>query len=155
DLGPQADLQITNSDGQTTAVSGAAISYTIVVTNAGPSDVTGAQVTDSLPGTLTNVTFTATATGGASGFTASGSGNINDTVTMPSGSTITYLVHATFDAAAAGPLTNTAGVTAPASVFDTNPANDSATDFDTNRLDVNGDGMVTLLDAVVVINALN
>src|SRR5207244_3257984 len=38
---PQADLQIGNSDGQTTAVAGAPLTYTIVVTNAGPNSVIG------------------------------------------------------------------------------------------------------------------
>src|SRR5207253_2870977 len=91
-LTPQADLQITNTDGQATAVPGTPITYTIVVTNAGPSNVTGASVADTFPAALLTPTFTATATGGATGFTASGSGNISNTVTLPSGSTITYVV---------------------------------------------------------------
>ena len=70
----------------------AATTYTIVVTNNGPSDVIGATVTDTLPAAVASDTLTAVASGGASGFTASGSGNINDTVNMPVGSTITYTV---------------------------------------------------------------
>ncbi len=66
--------------------------YTIVVSNNGPSDAIGATVTDVLPAAIASDTFTAVATGGASGFTAGGSGNINDTVNMPAGSTITYTV---------------------------------------------------------------
>jgi uncharacterized repeat protein (TIGR01451 family) len=128
---PQTDLQITNTDGQTNAAPGALLTYTIVATNAGPNDVTGVSVADAFPATLTGVTFTAVATGGATGFTASGSGNISDTVNLPSGSTITYTVQATLSAAATGTLANTASVTAPAGVTDTNPANNSATDTDT------------------------
>ena len=37
-LTPEADLSITKTDGQTDAVPGDPISYTIVVSNAGPSD---------------------------------------------------------------------------------------------------------------------
>ena len=60
------------------------------------------------------MTYTASATGGATGFTASGSGNISNTVNMPAGSTITYTVTGTVGPAATGNLTNTATVTAPA-----------------------------------------
>ncbi len=73
-------------------VPGTATTYTIVVTNNGPSNVTGATVTDVMPAAIASDTFTAVATGGATGFTASGSGNINDTVNLPAGSTITYTV---------------------------------------------------------------
>src|SRR5262249_62158830 len=103
---PQADLQITKTDGKTTAVPGSTNTYTIVVTNAGPSSVTGATVTDTFPANFTGVTFTATPTGGATGFTANGRGNINDTVTMPAGRTIPYLATRTTNAGANGSPTN-------------------------------------------------
>ena len=64
---------------------GNSTTYTIVVSNNGPSDVTGAAVTDMLPAAITSATFTAVGSGGASGFTASGSGNISDTVNLPVG----------------------------------------------------------------------
>jgi hypothetical protein len=41
---PQADLQITKTDGSGTYTAGSPITYTIVVSNAGPSSVTGATV---------------------------------------------------------------------------------------------------------------
>jgi len=44
--------------------------------------VVGATVSDPFPGTFTGVTYTATQTGGATGFTASGSGNLADTATF-------------------------------------------------------------------------
>src|SRR5205814_460966 len=105
--------------------------YTIVVTNAGPTNATGVLVRDLFPATFTNVTFTASATGGATGFTASGNGNINDTVTMPSGSTITYRATGTISADLTGSLTNTATVTPPANLNDSDPTNNTATDTDT------------------------
>ena len=64
-----------------------------------------------MPAAIASDTFTAVATGGASGFTASGSGNINDTVNLPVGSTITYTVVANISGSASGNLVNTATVT--------------------------------------------
>ncbi len=126
-----ADLAISKSDGVTSVVPGGTTTYTIVVSNNGPSNVTGATVTDVLPAAITSDTFTAVGSGGASGFTASGSGNINDTVNLPTGSTITYTLHANIASSATGTLVNTATVTAPSGVTDPNLSNNSATDTDT------------------------
>ena len=52
------------------ATAGAKNTYTIVVTNAGPSKVIGAAIHDSFPSTFTSVTYNATQSGGASGFSA-------------------------------------------------------------------------------------
>jgi uncharacterized repeat protein (TIGR01451 family) len=130
-LTPQANLKITKTDNQTTATPGGTLTYVIVVTNDGPSNVTGATVTDTFPATLSGITFTATATGGATGFSASGTGNLSQTVTMPAGSTITYTVQAKVSSAATGTLANTATVAAPAGVTETNTTDNSATDTDT------------------------
>jgi uncharacterized repeat protein (TIGR01451 family) len=126
-----ADLAITKTDGVTSVNPGGTTTYTIVVSNSGPSNVTGATVTDVLPAAITSDTFTAVGSGGASGFTASGSGNINDTVNLPLGSTITYTLLAHIASSATGTLVNTATVTAPAGVTDPNLSNNSATDTDT------------------------
>jgi uncharacterized repeat protein (TIGR01451 family) len=126
-----ADLKVTVNDGKATAVAGTQDTYTIVVTNVGPSKVTGAVIHDTFPSTFTGVTYTATTSGGASGFTASGSGNISNTVTMPPASTITYKATGTISASATGSISNTATVTAPAGATDPNTANNSATDTDT------------------------
>src|SRR5262249_23559592 len=91
-LTPQADLGITNNDFTNFAQPGKSTTYTIVVTNHGPSDVIGAQVTDIFSAMITSATWTSTALDGASGNTASGSGNINDTVNLPAGSSIIYTV---------------------------------------------------------------
>ncbi len=126
-----SDLKVTVNDGKTSIAAGQKDSYTIKVTNVGPSNVSGATVTDTFPGIFTGVTFTATQSGGASGFAASGTGNINDTVTMPSGSVITYKATGKVSSTATGTLSNTATVTAPSGVPDPNTANNTATDSDT------------------------
>ena len=125
-----ANLAITKTDGQATASPGSPITYTIVVTNAGPSTATGASVTDTLPAAITGATWTCLgALGGTC--TASGSGNINATVNLPMGGSVTYSLTGSIDPAATGTLGNTASVTAPSGVTDPNLTNNSATDTDT------------------------
>jgi uncharacterized repeat protein (TIGR01451 family) len=127
---PAADLKVTVTDNKTSIAAGAQNTYTIVVSNAGPSPATGATVTDVFPGIFINVTYTATQVGGATGFNASGSGNINDTVNLPSGGKITYTAKGKVSTAASGTLSNTAKVSKPADLPDPNAANNSATDSD-------------------------
>jgi uncharacterized repeat protein (TIGR01451 family) len=124
---PTADLSITKTDGLTSVNQGAALTYTIVASNAGPSAVVGATVSDVFPAQLSSVTWTCAASGGSS-CPASGSGNIGASVTLLSGGSATFTVTAT--ASGAGTIANTATVTAPAGTND--PAgNNSATDNNT------------------------
>src|SRR6266700_829646 len=127
----RADLKVTVNDGKTATVAGAKNTYTIVVNNIGPSNVSGAVINDSFPNTFTGVGYTATPSGGASGFSATGSGDIHDTVAMPAGSKITYKATGTISASATGSIADTATVSAPSGVTDPNLANNSATDTDT------------------------
>ena len=150
-VGVIADLAITKTDGVSSVVPGTSTTYTIVVVNNGPSDVTGATVSDTLPAAITTDTFTAVGSGGASGFSASGSGNLSDTVNLPAGSTITYTLLANINSSATGSLTNTATVTTPGGVTDSNPANNSATDTDT--LTPQAELAITKTDGVASVNA--
>src|SRR5438477_2251154 len=61
-LTPEADLSITKDDGAATAVPGTNDTYTVTVTNSGPSTVTGATVSDVLPAGTTFVSATNGAT---------------------------------------------------------------------------------------------
>jgi uncharacterized repeat protein (TIGR01451 family)/fimbrial isopeptide formation D2 family protein len=108
---------------------GGSVTYTIAASNAGPSNATGATVADTFPASLT-CTWTCAGAGGGT-CTAAGSGNINDTVNLPSGGSVTYTASCTVSASATGTLANTATVTAPAGVTDPVPGNNSATDSDT------------------------
>jgi len=128
-LTPQVDLAITKTDGLTSINAGSPTTYTIGVTNSGPSGATGATVADTFAVTLLSPTWTCVASAGSN--CGSGSGNINDTVTVLPGGTLTYTVNATVSGSAAGTLSNTATVTAPGGTTDTNPANNSATDTTT------------------------
>jgi predicted 2-oxoglutarate/Fe(II)-dependent dioxygenase YbiX len=69
--------------------------------------VTGVVIRDSISSAFTEVTYTATRSGGAFGFNASGSGNINNTVTMPAGSNITYKATGAISASAITPVRRT------------------------------------------------
>ena len=126
----QADLQVTKISGGSSVAAGGNVSYVIVVSNAGPSAITGATVTDTFGASLSGVTFTASGTGGASGF-ANGSGNLNQTVNLPVGATITYVVNATVSGSASGTITNSAAVALPAGAVELDAANNLATDVDT------------------------
>jgi uncharacterized repeat protein (TIGR01451 family) len=90
---PSADLAITKTDGVTTATAGGSVTYTIVASNAGPSNAPGATVADTFPAVLT-CTWTCAGAGGGT-CAASGSGNINDTVNLPAGGSTTYTASCT------------------------------------------------------------
>ncbi|MCG6904909.1 MAG: DUF11 domain-containing protein [Rhodobacter sp.] len=125
----EADLSITKTDGLTNVAAGAPLSYTIVATNAGPSDDPNVSVADSFPASLNTCGFTSVAAGGATGNTAASSGDIADTLSMPAGASVTYTASCDVDIAATGTLSNTATLTG--SVTDPDTGNNTATDGDT------------------------
>ena len=127
-LSPMADVAVTKSDGVTSAAPGSTLTYTIVASNAGPSDDPSVTLTDTFPADL-SCTFTSVAGGGATGNTAAGSGNLAEMLSMPSGSTVTYTVTCNINSAATGTLSNTATISG--SETDPNAGNNSATDADT------------------------
>lgn len=122
-----ADLSITKTDGVTSATPGTSVTYTIVTSNAGSSDVTGASVTDTFPTGLT-CTWTCSASAGSS-CTASGTGSISDSADLLNGGSATYTASCLIDSSLTGNLSNTATISSATS--DPNNANNSATDLDT------------------------
>ncbi len=131
---PETDLTITKSDGRATAVPGEtlndiatvtnvgpsdvsgaiitdnlppqllAATYTITVTNDGPSDVAGASIVDAVSDSVNNAAYVRSASGGATGIT-SGSGSINDLLNFPVGSRVNYTLTGTVSGAASDSLT--------------------------------------------------
>jgi uncharacterized repeat protein (TIGR01451 family) len=127
-----ADLVITKTDGLTTVVPGQPVTYTIVVTNRGPSPVTDAPVSDTFPAALTGVTWTCAATAPSNCDTPSGAGPLNATVDLPAGGSATFTATGILAATTpAGTLSNTATVAAPAGATDSDPSNNSATETST------------------------
>lgn len=129
-LTPQADLVMSKDDGSLTAIPGQPVTWTITAASAGPSSAPGATVTDTFPGTITGVNWTCTATPSSSCSAPSGSGNINQSVSLAPGGTATFTATGDLDPGATGTLSNTASVGAPAGVTDLVPANNSDTDTD-------------------------
>jgi len=64
-----ADLAITKTDGWVSMCPGTSTAYTIVVSNLGPSDVSNVPGQGHFAALVTSDSWTATATGGANGFT--------------------------------------------------------------------------------------
>ena len=129
----QADLSVSKDDGLTVIAPGETLEYTVVVSNAGPSDVQGAELTDAIPAEILSWDWSCTAAaGGASGCDpASGlSADFTDTVDLPAGSSLTYTVAAQISLSAAGSLTNTAEVSPPNGVTDPDLTNNDASDQD-------------------------
>jgi len=140
----EVDLSITKDDGQTTYVPGQTVTYTIVVTNNGVGDVTGAVVTDQLPAGTSFLSATNGATYDPTsdmvtflpGTLAAGGGSDSFQLTLAAASIRTGdLVNTTVVTPPPGttdltPGNNTATVTAPPGFVDPTPANNIATDID-------------------------
>ena len=130
---PLVDLGVTVTDGQSAVTWGQALTYTIVVSNAGPTAVpVGATIVETLPATLTGATWTCAASAGTTCPNASGSGAINETTTatIPMGDTLTYTVLATATGSGTGTINNAVTVTAPGGVLDSSTANNTGADVD-------------------------
>ncbi|NBT13062.1 MAG: DUF11 domain-containing protein [Planctomycetia bacterium] len=83
-------LSITKTDGSDTYVPGSPVTYQIIVGNSGPSDLLGGRVLDLLPAAATSGTWTATTAGGATVSQPAGGNDIDVTVDIPVGGTVTF-----------------------------------------------------------------
>jgi len=131
------DLAVTKTDGQLTYSSGTSTTYTIVARNNGPFGVLGATVSDPVPSGIpsANVSYTAVVAGGATtSVTGTQTGAINDVVNLPVGGTVTYTVVVSIPFSFNGNLVNTVTITPPSNITETTPANNSATDTDTQAV---------------------
>ena len=130
-LTPRADLVVTKTDGVASVIPGQSTTYTVTVTNGGPSNAPATAVVDLQPVGAAFTSWTCSPSAGAGCSTTSGSGSINTTVNLPVGATATFTVVAAIDAAATGTFSNTATAAPAAGIVDPTPANNSATDIDT------------------------
>ncbi|MGM9320699.1 beta strand repeat-containing protein [Deinococcus aquaticus] len=131
---PGTDLSVTKTNSVSSVNTGSSTVYTVRVTNAGPSSVTGAVLTDAA---ITGLNVTGVACSGTPGQCTAGTtptaAQLQAGYALPALSsgqfyelTVTGTVTATV-----GSLANTATVAAPSGVTDTNSSNNSVTDTDT------------------------
>lgn len=146
------DLAITKTANPTTVFVGQQLNYTLTVTNNGPLAVVASKVTDSFPSGLSNITWTCSADAGST-CSASGSGDIDDTVNLEVGDTLTYTVTATVNSSAAAELRNTAFV-APSVTDPATDNNSSTAVVNVNRPMDYGDAPASYGDASHIIPAL-
>jgi uncharacterized repeat protein (TIGR01451 family) len=122
------DLSVTAS-GTTSVQPSGTVTYVVDVVNGGPSAANNAVFAYSTATPVTNVTWTCVAVGGGAVCpAASGTGNnINQTIaTFPDGGHLEYTITGKAPAAAQQ-FVDTATITAPAGVTETNTANNTAT----------------------------
>jgi uncharacterized repeat protein (TIGR01451 family) len=129
-IGQTADLAITKTDGVSSVTPGLPVTYTIQASNSGPSAVTNASVVDTFPASLSSISWTCSSSAGSFCAAASGSGNINQTVSLLVGGSATFVATGTLSLAATGTLVNTAAVSPPSGFVDPDLPNNTATDAD-------------------------
>jgi uncharacterized repeat protein (TIGR01451 family) len=132
-----ADLTIAKTNNVTQLVPGGTVIYTLVVTNLGPAEVTGATVTDIAPSGLAFGAWTCSVTNPGSGgsvttacVTGSGVGNVVATVDMKVGAVLTFTVPAAVSTGATGTIVNSASVAPPPGITDPVNNNNAASEVD-------------------------
>ena len=148
--GPQVDLAVTKDDGQDFYLADSTLNYTITFTNNGPADISGAVVSDTMPSQIDTWTWTChsatpatPADYGCDGGTAT---PFSDTIDLPYGASLTYTVAAHVLATATGQLDNTAVITPPSGISETDTDNNTDTDTDQPAsLTIDKDDGVTLI----------
>ncbi len=137
-VNPVADLSITKTDLVSSVNANGTTTYTVVVSNTGPSAANNAVFTDPVASGLSVTSVTCGSPSGGAACPTVG----NTTValmqstgivipTLPSGGSVTFTIGATVTATS-GSVTNTANIAPPGGTTDPTPvANNSASDTDT------------------------
>lgn len=138
-----SDLAITKSDGSDTYSANNSITYTIVVTNSGPSDALGVRVVDNIPPQFASWTWTCTMTNasGCDGVNGSTTNFTDNGLNIQVGGNIEYTVTASLPASATtntASISNTASVLLPGSpsFIDPNLSDNTYTDTDIPYIDL-------------------
>src|SRR5690606_38451791 len=100
-----ADLQVSKSNGVNGVVAGEASRYTVVVTNVGPSPVTGARVVDAITAGLINPSWTCSAVGTTCPL-AGASGSIDVLLDLPVNAVATFVITTQVDAVVGETISN-------------------------------------------------
>ncbi len=145
------DATLTKSDGQTSAVPGSALTYTLVARNTSTFDVYGALLQDTLPASLHSAAWTCAALAPSACAMTSGVGHLNLLVDIAANDAVTVTLTANLATTATGSLINTATLSLPVGLTDPNPANNTATDI--NTLTPQADVSLTKTDGLTQTNA--
>lgn len=127
-----ADLVIQKT-GPTQVYRGQPMSYTIIIGNNGPTNVTNATFNDNLPAGITNVTYGGcVSTGGAVCPTildySISNTNFSGTIPfLPANATVTFTIYLNAPLSPGSSFTNTATVTPPSGITDPNNSTNSST----------------------------
>lgn len=124
---PVSDLAITKQANPEPVAVGSQLTYTLVVTNNGPSTANGIVLTDNIPNTVTNPQYSLD--NGTTWTNWTGTLNLNP---LNNGASEKVLIRGTVSNTAIGIITNTASVTSNS--FDPNLSNNSATVISTISL---------------------
>jgi uncharacterized repeat protein (TIGR01451 family) len=130
ELTPEADLSVSKADGLDDVPYGTTVTYTIIVTNNGPSGVSSAVLSDTFPMVFEEVEWTCAAVAPNACDPASDDDDLLSNLTLAPGGVAT--VTAMGDLPTSGDetvLTNTAEIAAPAGVTETNAQDNSSTDL--------------------------
>ncbi|UCB43246.1 MAG: DUF11 domain-containing protein, partial [Dehalococcoidales bacterium] len=136
----RADLEVTKVDSSDPVIAGEELTYTVTVTNNGPSDASGVVVTDTLPA---GVTFdSASVTAGADPTHIAGvvTWNVGE---LADGATATLTIVVTVDADTEGTITNTAVVSGD----DTDPDESNNTATEDTVVNTEADLVITKSDS--------
>ncbi|ENY99780.1 hypothetical protein HMPREF1092_02916 [Clostridium thermobutyricum] len=124
---PVSDLAITKQANPEPVAVGSQLTYTLVITNNGPSTANGIVLTDNIPNTVTNPQYSLD--NGTTWTNWTGTLNLNP---LNNGASEKVLIRGTVSNTAIGIITNTASVTSNS--FDPNLSNNSATVISTISL---------------------
>ncbi|WP_376696944.1 beta strand repeat-containing protein [Wenzhouxiangella sp. EGI_FJ10305] len=113
-----ADIQVDKTVEVSTLQTGALLTYTVIVSNSGPSDVSGIAVEDNPPAVLNGVSWSCMAAGSASCSETSGSGAVSLTADIPEGDSVTVELTGTIPEITSDEISNTATATIPSGVVD-------------------------------------
>ncbi len=117
---PSADISVLKQGNEPVAIPGEMFSYTIIVTNLGPSDAQNVLLTDNIPLSILNPEFSVN--GGLTYAPWTGSLNIG---TLGEGEVRIIIIRGTISPTAIGVIINTATVSSPTP--DPNPSNNTST----------------------------